>query len=187
MRLAGVLRAIVPLMFLPVVVGCADVNYRERATLSHSRYAVIENFGDEDITAEQVDGLLEEVAQLLHVTLSPGKPKVRILVMPASRIADLYQQIVTVVSHGSRARALYIPGANVVAIPHYSRSILGHELAHYLTDHYLKSTPRRSWERIALQVEDALPSEPRTVARRSPAPDVLATRTAQGTAAAQAN
>jgi hypothetical protein len=172
---------------LSVVAGCADVHYRDRATLSHTRYAVIENFGDEDITAEQVDGLLEEVAQLLHVTLSPGQPKVRIMVMPASRIADLYQQIVTVVSHGSRVRAIYLPGANVVAIPYYSRSILGHELAHYLTDHYLKSTPRRSWERIALQVEDALPAEPRIVARRAPAPDVLATRAGLGPAAAQAN
>jgi hypothetical protein len=187
MRLAGVLRALAPLALLPVVVGCADVTYRERATLSHTRYAVIENFGDEDITAEQVDGLLEEVAQLLHVTLSPGKPKVRIMVMPANRIAELYQRIVTVVAHGGRARAIYLPGANVVAVPYYSRSILGHELAHYLTDHYLKSTPRRNWERIALRVEDALPAEPRTVARRAPAPDVLATQAVFGPVPAQAN
>jgi hypothetical protein len=178
MRLAGVLRALAPLALLPVVVGCADVTYRERATLSHTRYAVIENFGDEDITAEQVDGLLEEVAQLLHVTLSPGKPKVRIMVMPANRIAELYQRIVTVVAHGGRARAIYLPGANVVAVPYYSRSILGHELAHYLTDHYLKSTPRQRWERIATMVEDALPDTPRVVARRSPAPEDLAARTA---------
>jgi hypothetical protein len=39
-----------------------------------------------------------------------------------------------------------------------------------------KSTPRRNWERIALMVEDALPSAPRIVARRAPGADVVATR-----------
>ena len=63
-----------------------------------------------------------------------------------------------------------------MAISHYSRTVLGHELTHYLTDHYLKSTPRRNWERIALMVEDALPSTPRIVARRAPGADVVATR-----------
>ena len=91
------------------------------------------------------------------MTLLPSTPKVRIMVMSSARIADLYRQIVTVAPHGADARALYLPGANVVAISHYSRTVLGHELAHYLTDHYLKSTPRRNWERIALMVEDALP------------------------------
>jgi len=69
-------------------------------------------------------------------------------------------------------------GSNFVAIPYYSRQILGHELAHYLTDHYLKSTPRRNWERIALMVEDALPDTPRVVTRRLPAPDTTAARMA---------
>jgi hypothetical protein len=174
-------------MLLPLVVGCSGVNYRERSTVSHTRYATIENFGDEQITAEQVDDLLEEVAAILHVTLSPSKPKVRITVMPASRIADLYGQIVTVSAHGSNARALYLPGASFVAIPYYSRTLLGHELAHYLTDHYLKSTPRGRWERIALGVEDALSQTPRPVARRSPAPDASTTRTALATVGAQAN
>lgn len=187
MRLGGVLRALAPLALLPVVMGCADVSYRERTTLSHTRYAVIENSGDEDITAEQVDGLLEEVAELLQVVLSPGTPKVRVMVMQADRIADLYEKIVTVTPHGRRARAVYLPGANVVMVPYYSRSVLGHELAHYLTDHYLKSTPRGKWERIALQVEDALPTEPRSVARRSPTPDILATQTVLGPATAHAN
>ena len=51
-----------PLVLLPVVLGCADVSYRERSTLTHTRYATVENFGDEHIAAEQVDDLLEEVA-----------------------------------------------------------------------------------------------------------------------------
>ena len=43
----------------------------------------------------------------------------------------------------------------------------------YLTDQYLKSTPRRDWEHIAIMVEDALPGTPRMVARHVPAPDDL--------------
>jgi hypothetical protein len=166
--LSNALRILAPLALFPMVVGCAEVSYRDRSTLSHTRYATVENFGDEQIAAEQIGDLLEEVAEILDVTLSPDKPKVRVMVMPAARIADLYRQVVTVASHGADARALYLPGANLVAIPYYSRTILGHELAHYLTDHYLKSTPRWSWERIALMVEDALPDTPRIVARRSP-------------------
>jgi Zn-dependent protease with chaperone function len=158
------LRSIVlPLALLPVV-------------LSHTRYAAVENFGDEQITTEQVDALLEEVAAILDVALLPSTPKVRIMVMSPGRIADLYRQVVTVAPHGADARALYLPGANVVAISHYSRTVLGHELAHYLTDHYLKSTPRRNWERIALMVEDELPSTPRIVARRVPGADFVAIR-----------
>jgi len=174
--LSRVWRIVAPLALLPVVLGCADVAYQERSVLTHTRYATVENFGEEPITAEQVDALLEEVAEILDVTLLPSTPNVRIMVMSSARIADLYRQIVTVAPHGADARALYLPGANVVAISHYSRTVLGHELAHYLTDHYVKSTPRRNGERIALMVEDALPSAPRIVARRAPGADVVATR-----------
>jgi hypothetical protein len=178
MGLSGVVRIVAPLLLFPLVLGCADVNYRERSTLAQTRYATIENFGDEQISADQVDTLLEEVADILKVTLTPTTPKIRVMVMPASRIADLYRQVVTVAPHGADARALYLPGTNVVAIPYYSRTILGHELAHYLTEHYLKDTPRRNWERIALMVEDALPDTARVVARRAPDPDLVVVRTA---------
>ena len=154
--------------------GCAGVEYRERSSLVHTRYATIENFGDEEFTAEDVDGLLEEVAELLQVTLRPGVPKVRIMVTSPTRIVEVYRQVVTVSAHGGHARALYLPGASLIMIPSYERSILGHEMAHYLTDHYLKSTPRHNWERIAYMVEDSLPQTARTVARRAPAPDAVA-------------
>lgn len=185
--LSDALRILAPLVLLPVVLGCAGVSYRERSTLAQTRYATVEDFGNEQITAEQIDGLLEEVAELLNVTLSPSKPKVRVMVIPAGRIADLFRQLVTVASHGADARALYLPGASVVAIPYYSRSILGHELAHYVTDHYLKSTPRRHWERIAVGVEDALPDTPSIVLRRSPAPVAVAARTTLAPIVAPAN
>jgi hypothetical protein len=186
MGLSQVLRVIAPLVLLPLIVGCAGVSYRDRATVFQSRYATVENFGDEEITAEQVDGLLEEVAEILSVGLSPDKPRVRIMVTSPSRIAELYRRVMTVAAHGADAMALYFPGANLVMIPSYDRAILGHELAHYLTDHYLKSTPRRSWERIALKVEDGLPATPRKAARRSPAPPAPVTRTALAPLAAPA-
>jgi hypothetical protein len=186
-RLSSVLRILASLAFLPLIVSCAGVGYRERSTVSHTRYATIENFSDEEITAEQVDGLLEEVADILEVALHPAKPKVRIMVTSSARIGDLYRRVVTVTLHGSDARALYFPGASLVVIPYYERRILGHELAHYLTDHYLKSTPRRSWERIAYMVEDALPSAARSVARRAPAPDGLAAQAAVAPFMAPAN
>jgi hypothetical protein len=186
MGLSQVLRVLTPLVLLPLIASCAGVTYREQATVFQSRHATVENFGDEEITAEQVDGLLEEVAEILGVGLSPNKPKIRIMVTSPSRIADLYRRVMTVATHGANAMALYFPGANLVMIPSYDRAILGHELAHYLTDHYLKSTPRRSWERIALKVEDALLATPRKVARRSPVAPVPVTQTARVPLAAPA-
>ena len=101
MGLSSVLRVLAPLVLLPVVLGCADggPNYHDRSTLSRSWYATIENFGDEEITADQVDGLVEEVADVLHVTLDPRAPKARIMVMSSSRISELYRQIRTVPPH----------------------------------------------------------------------------------------
>ena len=176
MALWGTLRILAALgVVLPAVAGCAGIGYREQSTLSHTRYATIENFGDEEITAQQVDGLLEEVAEILDVTLDPAKPKVRIMVRPSGQIQALSGGPVGIAGHGTEARALYFAGANLVVIPYYSRTILGHELAHYLTDHYLKSTPRRHWERIAREVEGALPlSAP--VARQPSAPPDMAVR-----------
>jgi hypothetical protein len=185
--LAHALRFLAPLAFLPLIVGCAGVSYRERATTAQTQYATVENFSDEEITADQVDGLLEEVAQILKVSLESGKPKVRIVVTSPSRIADLYRQVTVVAPHGADAMALYFPGASLVMIAYYDRGILGHELAHYLTDHYLKSTPRRDWERIAHMVEDRLPSTPSIATRRAPATDALAKRAVAAPLADQAN
>ena len=171
-------RIIVALAMLPVIVGCAGLEYRDQSTLSHTRYATIENFGAEAIEAEKVDGLLEEVADVLNVALDLTKPKVRIIVRPSIEIRTLYRQTRTIAPGGADVRALYFAGANLVIIPRYDRTTLGHELAHYLTDHYLKGTPRRKWERIAQMVEDALPATPQNVAGQSPSLAILAARAA---------
>jgi hypothetical protein len=162
---------------LPLVAGCAGIGYREQSTLSYTRYATIQNFGDEEITAQQVDGLLEEVAEILNVDLDRAKPRVKIMVRPPAEIQALFRGTVGIAGHWSEARALYFAGANLVVIPYYSRTILGHELAHYLTDHYLKSTPRRNWERIAQRVEDALPLSAPVARRPAPPADMAARMT----------
>ena len=132
MALSGALRILASLgVALPVIAGCAGVGYREQSTLSHTRYATIENFGDEEITAEQVDGLLEEVAEILDVRLRPATPKVRIMVRSLGDIALLSRRTGSAAGHGTECGALYFAGANLVVIPYYSRTILGHELAHY--------------------------------------------------------
>ena len=117
-----------------------------------------------------MDGLLEEVADILNVTLDLTKPKVRIVVRAPIEIRTLYRRTMTIAPGGAEAQALYFAGATLVIIPRYDRTVLGHELAHYLTDQYLKGTPRRKWEQIARMVEDKLPATPRNVARKSPSP-----------------
>ena len=57
---------------------------------------------------------------------------------------------------GADAEGLHFPGASLLLISSYDRTILGHELAHYLTDHYLKQTPRDKWEAVARMVERKL-------------------------------
>jgi hypothetical protein len=148
----------------PLLIGCASVSYRTEPLVSHSRFTTIENFSTDAITPEQVDGLLAEVAQILNVRLDPTKPKARIIVTTPSRIAELYRATTVVVAHGADAEGLYFSGASLVMVSYFDRTILGHELAHYLTDHYLKQIPRDDWERVAAMVERKLPSTPVAVA-----------------------
>jgi len=86
------------------------------------------------------------------VELDPAVPKPRIVVTSPGRIDRLYSSSSVAFSGHARVAALYFPGANLVLIPYFDRTILGHELAHYITDHYLK-TPRPEWEEIAHIVE----------------------------------
>jgi hypothetical protein len=163
-----VVRALVPLALLMLAVGCAEIDYRERATVSRTRYATIDNFSDRGIAAGQVDRLLEEVADILGVRLDPRVPRVRILVLPPARIADVYRRTAAVAPRGTDAVGLYFPGASVVMVAAYDRKVLGHELAHYLTDHYLPAVPRRDWEDVADHVETALSASPSPAGRRAP-------------------
>lgn len=142
------------ILLFPLLAGCGALNaYRTESVLLHSRHTVIENFAVSEIDPREVDQLLLQVAQILEVRLEPTVPKPRIMVTSPDRISRFYGAGSAAFSGHTRVAALYFPGANLVLIPYFDRTILGHELAHYLTDHYLKNTPRDRWEDIAHSVE----------------------------------
>jgi len=142
---------IISLLLLSV--ACTSLHaYRTESVLLHSTFTVIENYSTSEIHPAEVDLLLLQVAQILGVELDPAVPKPRIVVINPDRIDRLYSSSSVAFFGHARAAALYFPGANLVLIPYFDRTILGHELAHYITDHYLK-TPRPEWEEIAHIVE----------------------------------
>jgi hypothetical protein len=151
------LRGALATLAAPAVVGCASLNaYRSEPTVARSRYATIENYGTAPVDPAEVDGLLEEVARVMKVELRPSTPRARIVVTTPTRIASLYEASGAGFPGHSRAAGLYFPGASLLLVPQVDRQVLGHELAHYLTDHYLKQVPRRDWEAVAHDVERRL-------------------------------
>ena len=154
------------LLILPTLIGCATRNtYRLNLepVVTQSEFAIIQNFGTADIDPSKVDALLLEVAGMLGVTLDHSVRKVRIVVTAPENITGLALAInstpsgkVSAMSLGRYVEALYLPKASVVVIPYFDRVILGHELAHYVTDHYLTQTPLAQWEGIADRVEHKL-------------------------------
>jgi hypothetical protein len=131
--------------------------------VTHSEFAIIQNFGTAEIDPSTVDALLREVADVLGVTLDRSVRKVRIVVTSPENITGLALAInstpsgkVSALSGGRYVEALYLPKASIALIPYFDRVILGHELAHYVTDHYLTQTPLAQWEAIADRVEHKL-------------------------------
>ncbi len=155
MPLVSALRASVlaPLVSLLPLAGCAGLNaYGPTAEVTQSRYTTIVNYSTERVDADRVDALLVEVAELLQVQLDPATPPPRIVVTTPDRIARLYEPGGTRFSGGLQALALYFPGRRLVMIPYFDRILLGHELAHYLTEQYV-AAPLPEWEPIADRVE----------------------------------
>ena len=144
------------IFLLGALVGCAGLpSYHQTPVVTASRLTVIENFSTHAIDPEAVDGLLLEVAEILDVRLDSAVPPPRIVVTEPGRIAELYDGAATRWPGDSQAMALYFPGRRLILIPYFDRILLGHELAHYLTEYYL-SVPRTRWEAIALDVERRL-------------------------------
>lgn len=147
------------LLVFPLLVGCAAKNtYRLDAVVTETRFATIQNFGTAEIDAARVDSLLMEVADILGVTLDRAVRKARIVVTAPEKIAGLFRAASATYHGRGYAEALYIPRASLVMIPYFDRIILGHELAHYVTDHYLNQGPhaQTQWEAIAERVERKL-------------------------------
>ena len=152
---AAALRPVGALAFLlPVLVSCAELPaYRPDPVSVSSRLTIIDNFSTEAIDPEAVDALLIEVADILDVQLDPAVTPPRIVVTEPGRIAQLYDGSTAARFPGDlHAMSLYYPGRALIRIPRFDRILLGHELAHYLTDYYL-AVPRAEWEGIAQRVE----------------------------------
>ena len=152
-----VLRAVsvgLALLVSPLLVaGCAGLNaYRSDAEVTRSRYTTIVNYSTVPVDPDRVDAVLLEVAEILAVRLDPDVPQPHIVVTTPTRIASLYEPTGVRFAWSPRALALYFPEARVVMIPYFDRSLLGHVLAPYVTEHYL-TAPRAEWERIARSVE----------------------------------
>jgi hypothetical protein len=143
-------------LLTPLLAGCAGLHaYRPEPTFSRSDLALIENYGRAPVDPRVVDGLLREVAELLKIRLDPAVPPPRIIVTNPGQIARLYDGGAAPSARFLRAAALYFPGRRWILVPSIDRELLGHELAHYLTDHYL-DVPRSEWEPIAHGVERRL-------------------------------
>ncbi len=141
------------LLTFPLLAGCASLNaYRTESVLIQSRFTTIENYSNSGIDPEQVDQLLLQVAEILRVQLNPAAQKPRIVVTDPDRITRFYTTESATFPGPVRAAALYFPGTSLILIPYFDRTYLGHELAHYFSDHYLKA-PRSEWEGIAHAVE----------------------------------
>jgi hypothetical protein len=136
-----------------LVSGCGGMHaYRPDAEVIQSRYTTIVNYTTDPVDPDRVDAVLLEVADILGVQLDPAVPRPHIVLTTPPRIADVYEPAGTRFAWDPRAVALYYPGSRVAMIPYFDRSLLGHVLAAYVTEHYL-TAPRSEWERIARSVE----------------------------------
>jgi hypothetical protein len=148
---------VLPLLLLPLVVqGCLGrVQYLPHPGLHVGAHTDVVNFSDSEIDSRTVDQLYLKVARVMGITPDTSRPRPQVLVVPPAKIHQEYLRL----HHSAKAQngtaiALYVPYANRILIPHYDRTLLTHELAHYFTFHYL-SAPRSQWEAIADRVVDA--------------------------------
>jgi hypothetical protein len=131
------------------------VQYLANPGVRTGLHADILNFSDREIAPEKVDALYLDVARRMGITPDTSKPRPQVLVVSPAKINQEYLRLGrSAKAQDGVALALYIPHANRILIPHFDRTLLIHELAHYFTFHYL-SAPRSQWEAIADRVVDA--------------------------------
>ena len=142
---------VLSLLLLPLLLqGCLrSVQYLANPNVQTGVHADIFNFSDREITSGSADELYLKVARLMRITPDPAKPRPQVLVVSPDQIHQAYLRLrPSAKTQGDIALALYIPHENSILIPHFDRTLLTHELAHYFTFHYL-SAPRSKWEEIA--------------------------------------
>jgi len=142
------------LLLVPLLLqGClGTIQYRSSAEIRSGFHADILNFSDRDVSPDRVDDLYLEVARLMGITPNSSKPRPKVLLLSPAEIHQRYLSLrPSAKTQGGVAVALYIPHENTILIPHFDRTLLSHELAHYFTFHYL-SAPRSKWEQIADEI-----------------------------------
>ena len=153
------------LLLIPLLLqGClGSIQYRSSAEIQSGLHADIFNFSDREIAPEKVDALYLEVARLMGITPNSFKPRPQVVLVPPAEIHQKYLALrPSAKTQSGIAVALYIPHENTILIPHFDRTLLTHELAHYFTFHYL-SAPRSKWEQIAEEVADKIKNNERII------------------------
>lgn len=153
------------LLLIPLLLqGClGSIQYRSSAEIRSGLHADIFNFSDREIAPEKVDALYLEVARLMGITPNSFKPRPQVVLVPPAEIHQKYLALrPSAKTQSGIAVALYIPHENTILIPHFDRTLLTHELAHYFTFHYL-SAPRSKWEQIAEEVADKIKNNERII------------------------
>ena len=159
-RLLGFSLLLIPLLLQ----GClGSIQYRSSAAIQDGLHAVILNFSDRDVNSNQVDELYLEVARLMGIAPNSSKPRPQVLLVSPAEIHQKYLALrPSAKTQSGIAVALYIPHENTILIPHFDRTLLSHELAHYFTFHYL-SAPRSKWEQIADEITGKIKNNERII------------------------
>ena len=153
------------LLLIPLLLqGClGSIQYRSSAEIRSGFHADILNFSDRDVNPDRVDDLYREVAHLMGITPNSSKPRPQVLLVPPAEIHQRYLSLrPSAKTQSEIAVALYIPHENTILIPHFDRTLLSHELAHYFTFHYL-SAPRSKWEQIADETTNKIKNNERII------------------------
>lgn len=152
------------LLVPPLLHGClGTIQYRSSAEIRSGFHADIFNFSDRDLNPDRVDDLYLEVARLMGITPNSSKPRPKVLLVSPAEIHQRYLSLRPAAKTQSGiAVALYIPLENTILIPHFDRTLLSHELAHYFTFHYL-SARRSKWEQIADEITGKIKNNERII------------------------
>jgi len=149
-RLRFPLLVISLLLLSTLLQGClSTTRYRANPRIQIGTYVDIWSFSDAEINPKEVDKLYLKVARLMDITPDGSIPRLQVLIVSPAYIQK--KHLSTQPSAKTRtgvAVALYIPQKAQILIPHFDRTLLTHELAHYFTYHYV-SASRSNWEWIA--------------------------------------
>ena len=144
--------------------GClSTTRFRANPRIQIGTYVDIWSFSDAEINPKEVDALYLKVARLMDIIPDESIPRPQVVIASPAYIQKKYLSIQpSAKTQGGVAVALYIPHQNTILIPHFDRTLLSHELAHYFTFHYL-STPRSKWEQIADEITDKIKNNERII------------------------